>query len=158
MRYILAQDPARMRGRWLNGFAARIGRSYGLSGSISVVFVSPAEMTRLNAAYRGIAKPTDVLSFSFLRDVGSPRSTAAAKRSTSSEHTETAGEIIFCLPVVRRKARERRGTLRDELRFLLTHATLHILGYDHARDRDARAMEKLERRLLARGSDRLAKP
>lgn len=157
MRYILAQDPARMRGRWLNRLAAHIGQSSRLSGLISVAFVLPAEMKRLNTLYRGKSTPTDVLSFSFVDDLPSQRSTVASW-SVPSEQKKIVGEIIFCLPMVRVRAREQGRTVQDELRALLVHASLHILGYDHANDRGSRAMEALEKKILAQSAVRLAKP
>lgn len=156
MRYIFAQDPARVRGRWLNRLAAHIGRIGRIPGLISVAFVSPAEMERLNTLYRGKSKPTDVLSFPFLDAQGS-RQRKTATRPASSQQKQIAGEIIFCLPMVRVRARMQGHTLRDELKALLVHASLHILGYDHANDKEAKVMEKLEEGLLARSGSRLAK-
>jgi len=58
-------------------------------------------------------------------------------------------EIVLCLPVVRREAREQGRTLRAHLAHLVVHGVLHAQGYEHALAREAKRMQRRERELLA---------
>lgn len=106
------------------------------SGSVSIVFVSDREIARLNTQYRGMRGPTDVLSFaeretiSFVRDAG------------------LIGEIVIGVPYARRQARAQGMSITDEVRRLLTHGFLHLIGYDHQTIHQARRMQLIEQRIL----------
>lgn len=94
---------------------------------------SPA-MTRLNGQYRGKKYATDVLSF-----------TAPDMFSRAG----WLGELVICLPVLKRQARELGHTPEQELDVLLAHGILHLLGLDHERGpRHAAKMAAWERKLL----------
>ncbi len=103
--------------------------------SISLVFVSDREMSKLNAMHRGKKGPTDVLSFSFLEGEGWPSDGCL-------------GEIIISVDTLRRQAREQKHRLADEARVLFTHGLLHILGYDHETPDDLKDMAKEEQKYL----------
>ena len=102
---------------------------------LSLSLVPDDEMTQLNAAHRGIAAPTDVLSFSLLEGA------AAAHRGA------LLGDVVIALGVAQRQARRGRRSLDDELARLLIHGVLHLVGHDHARPHEALAMRREERRL-----------
>ncbi|OFZ21019.1 MAG: rRNA maturation RNase YbeY [Bdellovibrionales bacterium GWB1_55_8] len=81
-----------------------------------VHLVGTAEMARLNEFYRGKKGPTDVLSFEapeVFREQG------------------LLGELVICLPVMKKQAREIGHPAKEELRVLLVHGLLHLLGQDH---------------------------
>ncbi len=82
--------------------------------NISIAFVSPQEIQKLNKKYRKKDTPTDVLSFGKV-----------------SDFKEEASEIIICPYMVREKAKESRLSLKKELANVLIHGILHALGYDH---------------------------
>lgn len=96
--------------------------------------VGSSAMTRLNSKWRGKKRPTDVLSFpapEIFRQMGH------------------LGELIVCEPVMKRQALEQDHALGMELRILLVHGVLHLLGFDHeAGPREARAMAGWEAKLL----------
>ena len=69
-------------------------------------------MQKINLQFRGKDKPTDVLSF-------------------ESQDAHTLGELIFCLPVLKKQAKEHKQSLQDELTLMIIHGILHLLGYDH---------------------------
>jgi probable rRNA maturation factor len=94
--------------------------------SLDVVMVSPVRMRQLNKTYRRRDKSTDVLSFQY--------------RNGQS----LSGEIFICPQQARRQATQFKQTLLEELEFLFVHGSLHILGYDHVRVSERRAMERLE--------------
>lgn len=101
------------------------------SAQITLRFVGITEGQRLNRAYRGRDYPTNVLTFAYAR-------------------SPLAADIVLCLPVIRREAREQGKSLRAHLAHLVVHGVLHARGHDHARPRQAAAMEALERALLGR--------
>ena len=122
----------------LEKFARRVGRELGLDGrDVSICLVSDAEMARLNKSFRGKQGPTDVLSF--------PSSEEAASRRASSK---SIGDIAIAPMVARRNAKRYGRTLPDELRILILHGVLHLMGYDH--ERDSGQMERRERLLRRR--------
>jgi len=105
---------------------------------LSVVLVDDPEMRRLNATYRHIDRATDVLAFAMREGDG------------SGLHPDVLGDVVISLDTAARQAAERGGTLEDEVRLLLTHGVLHLLGYDHERSpADARKMFSRQRALLA---------
>jgi probable rRNA maturation factor len=97
--------------------------------SLAVRFVSDREMRRLNATYRDKDYPTDVLSFPGTVDSPEPH----------------LGDLVISVPTARRQARIVGHPVARELRLLLLHGLLHLLGYDH--ETDDGAMQRLERRL-----------
>ncbi|MCM2323999.1 MAG: rRNA maturation RNase YbeY [Oligoflexia bacterium] len=100
-----------------------------------VHLVSGAEMTRLNLMYRRKRYATDVLSF-------------AAPEPFRGEGF--LGDLVVCLPVLKRQAREMGHSPAEELRVLLAHGVLHLLGLDHETgDSEAARMRRWESRLLA---------
>ncbi len=136
--------PGVMR-RW--AVAAFIG---GLSGarltpraarmSIAIRIVGAAESRRLNAAWRGKDKPTNVLSF--------PSGLASSQQPAASSPFPL-GDLVICAPVVSREAREQGKAPPSHWAHMVVHGVLHLLGYDHEIDRDAGLMEKREMNLLA---------
>ena len=122
----------------LEKFARRVRRELRLNGrAVDICLVGDAEMARLNRRYRGKNKATDVLSF--------PASKDAAFRQASSQ---SLGDIAIAPTVARRNAKRFGRTLADELRILILHGVLHLMGYDH--ERDSGQMERRERILRRR--------
>jgi probable rRNA maturation factor len=113
-----------------------LGRRAG-NAEISVRLVGRAEGRKLNAQYRGKDYATNVLSF--------PASPHAA-----SEEAKPLGDLVICPPVLRAEALEQRKTLRSHWAHLVVHGSLHLIGYDHERDADARRMERREVAVLRR--------
>lgn len=97
-------------------------------------------MRSLNRTYRGLDRPTDVLSFSQLEGQG----TAARK---------LLGDVVISWGAARRQAGEFGHALDVEMKRLLVHGILHLLGYDHeAGEDEAGEMREMEERYL-KGSD-----
>ena len=106
----------------------------------AVALASDAEVRALNAAYRGKPKPTNVLSF--------PAFVSPGSRPAPGER-RMLGDIILARETVLHEAAEQGLSPRHHLQHLVVHALLHLLGYDHDNEPDARAMEALEVRILA---------
>ena len=104
---------------------------------VSVRLVNRAESRKLNAHYRGKDYATNVLSF-------------PAPALAVTEAAQPLGDLVICPPVLRVEAREQRKTLRAHWAHLVVHGALHLIGYDHERDDDARRMERREIAVLRR--------
>ncbi len=119
--------------------AAHLLRQLELGAELSVALVGDAEMRELNAAYRHIDRPTDVLSFALAEDAATPG------------QPRLLGDVVISLDTAARQAARRGAAVLDEVRTLLAHGLLHLLGYDHERSpADARRMFALQRRLVGR--------
>jgi probable rRNA maturation factor len=103
-------------------------------GELGIRVVGSRESRALNARWRGRPKPTNVLSFPAAPELGGRQ----------------IGDIVVCAPVVAREAREQGKPLAAHWAHMVVHGTLHLLGFDHERARDAKRMEGRERTLLAR--------
>ena len=110
------------------------GRS---NAEVSIVFVDDGEMRNLNRNFRGINKSTDVLAF--------PMNTG----KFANINPELLGDIVISVPTARKYAEINERSLERELSVLLIHGLLHLLGYDHIDEDDARVMEAREDELLA---------
>ena len=88
---------------------------------LSILFVGDKKMARLNAAYRGVHKTTDVLSFEAVIPV------------KKGEAQHVLGDIVISVPRAEFQAKEYSLGLYEEIRRLLIHGILHLLGYDHER-------------------------
>ena len=101
------------------------------SGLLTLRFVNAAEGKKLNSAFRQKNYATNVLTFPY----------------ESSKNTFVA-DIILCLPVIQKEAKEQNKTLKAHLAHLIVHGCLHAQGYDHELEKDAKKMESLERVIL----------
>ena len=101
---------------------------------LTVVFVSPRKMRNLNRQFLGRDYVTDVLSFAYGGEI--------------VEGSSFLGEIVIAPEIAWRQARLWRSEPERELRKLLVHGILHLLGYDH--ESDAGEMNRLQQRLLRR--------
>ena len=115
--------------------AVRVLRALAVEDELSIALVDDEEMRLLNARYRRKDRPTDVLAF--------------AQREGEGGSARLLGDVVISVDTALRQARERGVELRDELRLLLAHGILHLLGYDHERSpSEARRMFAKQRRLL----------
>jgi probable rRNA maturation factor len=111
--------------------------------SITLRFVGHDEGLALNRDYRGRDQPTNVLTFIY--DEAPPPGEPAPAGPPPVQ-----ADIVICMPVLEREARERGISLAHHLGHLVIHGVLHACGHDHEHDDEARAMESLETALLAR--------
>jgi rRNA maturation RNase YbeY len=118
--------------------AARLLNELNVDAELSVVLVDDREMQALNATYRKKNRPTDVLAFSMREGEPAPR-------------TNLLGDVVISVDTAARQAAERGVSVAAEIRTLLTHGILHLLGYDHERSpSEARRMFALQRKLMMR--------
>ena len=110
---------------------------------VSVLIADDAEIQRLNREFRGIDRPTDVLSFSLITDDDG--------RVTPLPGTAllALGDVVLSYPYATRQAATLGHSVELELSWLLIHGTLQLIGYTHDTDETAEHMEALERDALA---------
>lgn len=104
------------------------------ASEVCIRIVDEPEGRTLNARYRQLDKPTNVLSFT--ADVQVP-------------DVCVLGDIVICAPVVEREAGEQSKPLADHFAHMVVHGMLHLHGYDHEDDEEAKEMESLEAEVLA---------
>lgn len=100
-------------------------------GLLTLRFVNATEGKKLNLAFRKKGYATNILTFPYERS-----------------KTTLVADMIFCLPVIQKEAKEQGKTLKAHLAHLIVHGCLHAQGYDHELDKDAKKMESLEIQLL----------
>ena len=115
---------------------------------LSLVLTGDPPIRKLNRAFRGTDRSTDVLSFPQLDNC------AAARPEYAAAHHETEpaalGDVVISVDTALRQAERLDVTPESRLRTLLIHGVLHLLGYDHEKSRaDARRMFARERELAA---------
>ncbi len=142
--------------RWA-GLARAVLEDRRLRGEVevSLLFVDEPSIAALNEQFLGRKGPTDVLAFPIedepLPGGRSPDSGGSGPGTDADvEPLTLLGDVVICPAVAARNAADHGVTVDDELALLVVHGLLHLLGMDHETDRDAEAMERLERELLAR--------
>src|SRR3954470_19393083 len=106
---------------------------------IAVMLTDDAGIRTLNSNWRGIDKPTNVLSFPALQ----------APAGAPSDAPRMLGDIAIAFLTTRREADDEQKPFDHHLSHLAVHGFLHLIGYDHENDMQAEAMETLERTILA---------
>lgn len=112
---------------------------------VAVCLVSETEMTRLNKTYRKISGPTDVLSFP---SVPGRKLLRFRPRKMVLRGGSFLGDIAISPATARRYAKKNGRTLASELRVLILHGVLHLLGFDHETDQGE--MDRVEAKLRKR--------
>jgi rRNA maturation RNase YbeY len=118
------------------------GRSLSDNGEVAelaIVLADDREVRRLNRDYRGMDKPTNVLSFG---DAGGRRRAAG--------EPFIVGDVILARETVEAEAAAQGKSITDHALHLVVHGVLHLLGHDHKSAREAAAMEELEIEALGR--------
>lgn len=101
----------------------RLGRR-----EFNVCFVDDREIGRLNLTYLGRRRPTDVLSFPW------PGTGRVKTGTANAEFASFLGDLVISVETARRNARREGHSTLNEIRWLILHGLLHLLGYDHERD------------------------
>lgn len=126
--------------------AEHVFKDKHLPGELDVnVLITTKEGIRdINAAERGIDRPTDVLSFPYFE-----YETPGIFEWTIFEGEENIlGDIILCAEKIKEQAGEYGHSEERELAFLVVHSMLHLTGYDHMEEEDAVLMRNEEKRLM----------
>lgn len=100
--------------------------------SFAIHLTTDQEVKKLNAQYRKMNKPTDVLSF------------PVSEKHTGEGDENYMGEIILGFPYITKQAHAKRVSVTEEVQMLLIHGVLHVHGFDHESDRDEKKMFALQ--------------
>ena len=103
------------------------------ASEVSIAFVSPQTIQKLNFEYRQKDKATDVLS---------------VEQNETFGDFYCLGDIIICIDIAESQAKEKKWPLQQEVRLLLVHGFLHLLGYDHTELEEEKIMFALQDQLL----------
>ncbi|MDY6419202.1 MAG: rRNA maturation RNase YbeY [Succinivibrio dextrinosolvens] len=98
---------------------------------ITIRMVNTEEIHQLNSTYRHVDRPTNILSFPFELPEG-------------VEDLPLLGDLVVCKEVLERECKEQNKTLEEHFAHLIVHGCLHLIGYDHIEEEDAKEMEPLE--------------
>ena len=105
---------------------------------LSVTFVRSRTIHTINRDYRGIDRPTDVISFAIRDDMD----------DEMMEGMNDLGDIFINIDYARKQAKQYGHSYRREIAFLFTHGMLHCLGYDHMKEEDEKVMFALQDEIL----------
>jgi len=104
---------------------------------LAIMLTDDAGIRTLNRNWRGIDKPTNVLSFPALRPSG------------PDDAPRMLGDIAIAYETTRTEADDEQKPFDQHLGHLVVHGFLHLIGYDHEKDDEAETMEALEREILS---------
>jgi probable rRNA maturation factor len=104
-------------------------------GEVSILLTDDSAIRALNRGWRGIDKPTNVLSF-------------PAAPTKASAGTKMLGDIVIAYDTLKRECDDEDRVFLHHLAHLSVHGFLHLIGYDHQTDADAEAMEGLESKIM----------
>lgn len=153
MSLIDVSGKCRKRYKQLAKFVAeRVIELMGFPDSLQVdiQFVSKKEIQRLNLEFRNINKVTDVLSFPSFQIVAGNildlncEDVLSFKLEDDYVHF---GDMALCLSQTKKQAKEFDVSVESEIKKLVVHSMLHLMGYDHIKDEDYEIMKKEEERL-----------
>ena len=138
-------DPEEICRRAAKAALARLPMPSWLArAEVSVLLADDATVRRLNAAWRGQDRATNVLSFPTFDRI------PEAAPGHPTEGPVPLGDVVLALETVRAEAEAAGKPLADHASHLVVHGCLHLLGYDHQDSADAALMESLERAALGR--------
>ena len=105
-----------------------------IASAVEINIIGDRAIQTLNRRYRGLNKPTDVLSFSWNEDASFP--------------SASLGQIYLSYPQIVRQARRFKVPPKEEFYRMLTHGLLHLVGYDHEQKAAAQKMFALQEKIL----------
>lgn len=108
---------------------------------VSLMLVDDQRIHALNLEYRGVDRPTDVLSFALQEEM--------EEEPESEFEDEMLGDIVISIPRARVQAEEYGHSFEREVVYLAVHGTLHLLGYDHEEEADKQEMRSKEEEVMA---------
>jgi probable rRNA maturation factor len=112
---------------------------------VSILLCDDAAIRALNRTHRGLDQPTDTLSFAAGPTNARPMATGA---QNSAAAVTPLGDIVIAFETAAKDAELQGKTMSAHLAHLVVHSYLHLLGFDHEQEAEAKVMEDEERRIL----------
>lgn len=112
------------------------------TSEVSLLLTDDKEIHKLNNIYRNIDSPTDVLSFSQIKD-------SREFPLLDNEIEFLLGDIVISVETAQRQAALLNNSLEYELIVLAVHGFLHLIGYDHISEEESKKMKSLERKIIS---------
>lgn len=109
---------------------------------LSITLSNEEYIHRINKETRNVDKPTDVLSFPMFEKDEIPKEKTGIP--------DVLGDIIICIPIVKKQAIEYGHSFKRELAYMLVHGFYHLMGYDHIEEKDKKEMRKKEENILSK--------
>jgi probable rRNA maturation factor len=106
---------------------------------VAISLVDDAKIHQLNREFRGIDRPTDVLSFA-LQEQGEDEPWFDIEMEQEVEYFDSLGDIVISIDTCKRQAEEYGHSFERELAFLAVHGFLHLVGYDHETEEEEKDM------------------
>jgi probable rRNA maturation factor len=134
----------------LETFSAKLRKLLKIpADAVTICLVTKADIAKWNRAYRGKNRPTDVLSFTPDEPPAKQRVPRSSRKRTSAKSNGDIsnywGDIAIAPAIARQNARRFGRDFNHEMRILILHGTLHLMGYDHETDNGQ--MDRREMRL-----------
>lgn len=124
---------------------------FNKDAQISITIVDSDEIKAINKEFRNIDKPTDVLSFPLI-DFSLDHNYEIGEDSLDCIDPENGevmlGDIVLCIDKIKSQALEYNHSVLREYAFLIAHSMLHLLGYDHMLENEAKDMERRQEEIL----------
>ena len=119
---------------------------------VNLTLVDLASIHQINREYRGIDRPTDVLSFP-MQTYETPADFSHVEDCVEENFNPDTGElllgdIILCVDKVKQQAHTYGHSEKREFAFLILHSMLHLFGYDHETEQEREEMEARQRSIL----------
>ena len=109
---------------------------------LSITLSNEEYIHKINKEIRNVDKPTDVLSFPMFEKNEIPK--------TKTGIPDVLGDIIICIPIVKKQAIEYEHSFKRELAYMLVHGFYHLMGYDHIEEKDKQKMREKEENILSK--------
>ncbi|MDO7905454.1 rRNA maturation RNase YbeY [Paenibacillus sp. JX-17] len=120
-------------------------------GEVALTFVDDEQIHELNREYRGIDRPTDVLSFAMNESLDEELDIVyeLEEGEELADVPDVLGDIIISVPTAIAQSQEYGHSIEREIGFLFVHGFLHLLGYDHQDDASEAEMMGKQEAVLA---------
>lgn len=109
---------------------------------LSITLSNEEYIHKINKETRNVDKPTDVLSFPMFEKNEIPK--------TKTGIPDVLGDIIICIPIVKKQAIQYEHSFKRELAYMLVHGFYHLIGYDHIEEKDQQKMREKEENILSK--------
>ena len=126
-------------------------KPYLSSHEVVLSFCEPEEIKKLNSMYRNYNEVTDVLSFNSIGNLAEDLSKFEdlLEETESDSQDSCLGDVVICMSKTQQQAKLSGNDLKEDIMMLFVHGVLHLLGYDHGSEIEAKEMFGLQEKILS---------